>query len=265
MQSRPSLDAYRLPLLPAPQRVLEAFRNGVRHVPIPSLLDAQRVLGGTAPPADGVFRARDGRVLVSCVTDLPGVTPAMVEWWFGWHLPATERYALWHPTAHVKAVVKEDRSSWPDARSRYLGNVSYVDEYIGPTLKKLAIAFVPPERFGLLGLARRRATAICARTSDRILRGEGGCLVHYVVPTPEGSQMRSGFWLGEIRHQVALVDRLLHPALNTRAARQLIVSDRMALDLLLHCAEEMNHLARFLPALHADMQAAESTLQRTGS
>lgn len=32
--------------------------------------------------------------------------------------------------------------------------------------------------------------------------------------------------------------------------RKLIVRNRMCLDLLQHCSEEMAHLARFLPALY---------------
>ena len=69
--------------------------------------------------------------------------------------------------------------------------------------------------------------------------------------------MRSGFWLGEIVHDFALVDRLLRGVLNSRPMRRLLLSDRMALDLLLHCAEEMNHLARVLPQLHAEMQGGQ--------
>ena len=85
----------------------------------------------------------------------------------------------------------------------------------------------------------------------------GGCLVHLVVPTGNGSQMRSGFWLGEIRHNVALIDRLLGHVLNSRPIRCILVSDRMALDLLVHCGEEMNHLARFLPQLYKDVHEEE--------
>lgn len=250
-----SLAPYQLPLRPAPAAVLDAARLGVREGVVPPCTEAERVLGAATPPANGVVRDAVGRVLVTCVTDLPGVTPAMIDWWFGWHLPSTARYALWHPQAHRAARVREDRSAWTDDRAKYRGNVSYVDEYIGASLKKLAIAFVDPRVFALHRLDDQRATAICATTSDRRLGGEGGCLVHYVVPTASGAQMRSGFWLGEIRHHHVWVDRLTRRLLNTRAVRRAIVSDRMALDLLIHCGEEMNHLARFLPRLYTDVHA----------
>ncbi len=246
-----SLQAYQLPLMPAPQRVLDACQRGVQRGPVPSWRQARQVLAGVQPCADEVRRDANGLVLVTCMTDLPGVTPDMIDWWFGWHLPASQRYRLWHPKAHVAAQVKEDRSHLVDDRARYIGNVSYVDEYIGTSLKKLAIAFQPPTGFGFDVVPGAQATTICATTSDRMLGGQGGYLCHHVVRTDKGSQMRSGFWLGEIRHQMPLVQSLIGPILNSAGLRRLIVSDQMAVDLLRHCGEEMNHLARFLPTLHA--------------
>lgn len=249
-----ALDAYRLPLLPAPPRVLQAVASGVAQGPVGTVHDeAVRWLAAERPCADSVVRDFDGRVRVTCCTDLPGVTPAMIDWWFGWHLPSSERYRLWHPVAHVKAVVREDRSARVQGPDRYIGNESHVDEYIGRSLKRLTIAFVEPSTFGFAA-GTGDAVTICATTSDRLLRGQGGCLVHHVVSTPGGAQMRSGFWLGEIRHQLPLIDRSVGGLLNTRLVRGLIVSDRMALDLLQHCGEEMNHLARFLPRLYGDVR-----------
>lgn len=247
------LGNYVLPIAPAPARIREAAAQGIRREEFLPGDQARLVLDVPIPPADGVWRADDGRVLVTCTTDLPGVTPQMVDWWFGWHLPSSERYRLWHPKAHVASRVKDDRSSIPDDRRRYLQNVSYIDEYIGARLEKLAIVFVAPGEFGFEDLDARGATAICASTSDRTAGGEGGSLIHLVVSTGNGSQMRSGFWLGTIRHNIALIDRLLGGLLNTKLMRNILVSDRMALDLLLHCGEEMNHLARFLPQLYADV------------
>lgn len=244
---------YQLPLQAASAAVQAAIRHGVQTRSVPPPAQAAAWLDTPEAPANGVWRDPDGRVLVSCVTDLPGVTPAMVDWWFGWHLPETARYRLWHPRAHVKAVVQEDRSHLHDDRARYIGNVSHVDEYIGRRLKKLSIAFVPPASLGLQGLDARGATAICAHTSDRILHSEGGSLVHLVLPTPNGAQMRSAFWLGEIHHHLGAVQGLLGGLLNTAAVRRRVVSDRMALDLLQHCGEEMQHLGRFLPALYAQL------------
>ncbi|WP_232343690.1 DAPG hydrolase family protein, partial [Novosphingopyxis sp. YJ-S2-01] len=111
-----TLARYKLPLQPAPEPVLLAVNQGVRSASFEPVQDAQKVLGGAQAPANGVCRDPQGRVRITCVTDMPGVTPAMIDWWFGWHLPFTERYALWHPTAHVRSVVKEDRSHVIDDR-----------------------------------------------------------------------------------------------------------------------------------------------------
>ena len=70
----------------------------------------------------------------------------MWDWWFGWHGRDSSRYKLWHPDAHRFSAMAEDRSADRslDDRQRYVGNVSFVDEYVGGTLHQLAIRFVDP-------------------------------------------------------------------------------------------------------------------------
>jgi hypothetical protein len=206
---------------------------------------------------DGVRRSRDGRAQVVCTTELPSVTPEMIDWWFGWHLPESARYQLWHPKAHLKAVVQEDRSHLSDDRARYVGNVSHVDEYIGNTIHRLSIAFHAPESFGLR-LAPGDGTAICARTTDRVRKSEGGCLVHLISPTAGGSVMRSVFWLGQVRSALPLVGPVIDRIANTAPVRRAVIPDRFLLDLFEHCSEEMNHLAKVLPGLYREVRAAEA-------
>lgn len=247
------LNKYRIPLAPAPARIKALVAKGVQAGPLTDARDAPRLLNTPHAPQEGVWRDHEGKVLVVCNTDFPDVTPAMIDWWFGWHLPFSERYRLWHPTAHVAARVKEDRSALADHRARYIGNESQVDEYIGKQLKHLAITFVPPALAGFTTLEQQGATAICAVTSDRWLRAEGGRLCHLVLPNGSGCQMRSGFWLGSIRHNMNALHFLLNGIYNSKTLRQRIVSDQFSLDLLQHCAEEMAHLAKILPGLYADM------------
>jgi hypothetical protein len=212
-------------------------------------------LDAREPYPDGVRRAPDGKALVTCTTEMPGVTPAMIDWWFGWHLPESARYRLWHPPAHLRCRVREDRSALPDDRARYVGNVSYVDEHIGRSLARLAIAFHDPASFGLDGLDARGATAICAITSDRVRASEGGRLVHLVLPTAQGCVMHSAFWLGELHSRVPLLGPAITRLVNRPAVRRAAISDRFLLDLFQHCSEEMNHLAKFLPQLYRDVRA----------
>ena len=249
-------EAYNLPMQAIPGHMERALTKGIVPGEFPSSSEAGLVFRNWERYANQVTRANDGRALVACDTEMPGVTPAMIDWWFGWHLSGPERYTLWHPRAHTWTKPKEDRRHLVDDREKYIGNVSYVNEYIGKSHKKLAIAFQKPEMFGIHNIDSSGGTAICARTSDRILRSEGGALVHLIIPVHGGCRMRSAFWLGEIIPHWPWIGGLFKRVLNTRAARKIIVHDRMAIDLLRHCAEEMNHLSRFLPPLYREVHAS---------
>jgi hypothetical protein len=249
------LREFQLELKPIPERVREALARGVRESPeaLP-LAQASRLLEpGYLPVEDGVERRPEGMLVVSVRTEMPGVTGEMMDWWFGWHLTHSERYRLWHPKAHLRATVKEDRSHLPGDRERYVGNVSYVDEYIGAELMKLSIEFANPAVYGLTpdGLARANVgTAICARTAFRGTPLAVGHLVHLIRHVEGGCEMRSRFWLGDVQVRLPLVGGPLSRLANLPALRRRVMPDRLGLDLLVHCAEEMNHLARFLPALY---------------
>ena len=81
---------------------------------------------------------------------MPGVTAAMWDWWFGWLGGDSSRYKLWCPDANQFIAVGDDSSgdrSLTD-RQRYVGNVSYADEYLGGILHRLTIRFVDPARLG---------------------------------------------------------------------------------------------------------------------
>jgi hypothetical protein len=251
------LAAYRLPIAEMPLDARAAHRRGVMRAEFPPLeRAAETLLRDKVELQDGVRRAADGTAWVLCTTALPGVTAAMIDWWFGWHLPQTARYQLWHPRAHLAARCKQDRTSLPDDRARYIGNVSYVDEYIGRSVARLAIEFQDPTTFGFAELDALGATAICAHTVDRLKASEGGSLVHLIVPTARGCEMRSGFWLGRIRNRLPGVGPLVSKLANRASVRKAVLTDRFLLDLFQHCAEEMNHLAKFLPRLYADQHRA---------
>jgi hypothetical protein len=187
----------------------------------------------------------------------------MIDWWFGWHGAETERYKLWHPQAHLFSQMRYERAKLSGLadRQRYIGNTSYVDEYVGPTIQRLAISFHEPRDFGFAEHSFKGAgvsTAICARVgfSDRPI--DTGYLVHLIRETPEGCEMRSRFWLGEVHLRNLRERNPIDRVLGSRFVRGLLLPDRLSRDLLIHCAEEMNHLASFLPALFAQETGAES-------
>jgi len=215
--------------LPAP--ALPIFADA-RHLDRPGYL-----------PFEGGFGAGlDGAMVVAIRTPLPAVTPAMIAWWFAWHSDDARRYKLWHPRAHVHAAW---RSNVGPAQG-YLGRTSIVDEYLGDRLGRFAIRFVAPPTLGLPP-DDDRAITVCARVGLAEAPIDGGWLVHHVRRTPEGSEMRSRFWIGG-PHVAARggLTRLVQPL-----ARAFVRPTRAdAIALLVHCAEEMAHLGTFLPALH---------------
>ncbi len=192
----------------------------------------------------------DGSVQVFALTQMPGVTPAMWDWWFAWHGSEAQRYKLWHPKAHVHVA-------WADGRAdlnHYVGRVSHVVEYVGPTRLDLTIRFVPP---ALLGLdeSRLRAqgeVAICARGGIAGTPMETGWLIHHLRPVAGGCEMRSRFWLGGRHVRARGSQGRLGAWLGRIAAHFNPLSSGQGAELLVHCAQEMSHLAMILPALYAE-------------
>lgn len=235
----PFADFYRPDMAPLPRHVVEALEHGPQAEPVLARFDdsATMASAGYQQTENGYGVLRDNGIHVAVRTDMPGVTPRMWEWWFAWHGDDSRRYKLWHPRAHVSA-------RWRAPGTGYVGRTSLVQEYLGSGFTRVAIQFVDPALLGLGDLGDD--VAVCARLGSSDVPVDVGWLVHHVRPTDQGSEMRSRFWMGG-RH-VALrvgsspVDRAVRPV-----AARLLPDPR---DLLVHCAQEMNHLAAFLPELH---------------
>lgn len=253
------LSPFHRPMKPIPARVEAAIARGVVQGPdLPFAKAAKLLEPGVDGIADAVIRNSDGMLVVCCLTDMPGNTPEMWDWWFGWHNVSAERYKLWHPEDHVWSGASEDRRTRPDIRDRYIGVDSYVDERIAsPEVLKLTISFRRPAAFGLDEThVDQLGTAICARVGLRGSPLNTGRLVHLIRRTSNGSEMISRFWLGDIEAQIPVIGPLLTPLLNTRGRRLKLLPDEAGLRLLRHCAMEMNHLAAILPELHAKFATA---------
>lgn len=264
--AKPYASFFRPDMAPVPAHVADALIAGMgateHHVPLPELADSlQRP--GYAPLENG-WTCVGGQTYVAVRTDMPGVTAAMWDWWFGWHSNESARYKLWYPDAHQFTAIGQDRSADRalSDRQRYIDNVSYVDEYIGGRMQRLAIRFFDPTKLGFADTPG--TTHICARVgySDRPLAF--GWLVHQVRPTEDGSEMRSRFCLNDpailnlpSRAQSNApgcgVLRALNKAgvssLSHKATRKALPVS-IGTDLLYHCAKEMNHLAAVLADLH---------------
>ena len=202
----------------------------------------------------GICRNSKGAALVTCTTEMPEVTPKMIDWWFGWHMPESERYKLWHPRDHISSELKVDNSNFQTDKEKYINIDSYVTEYIGKELNNLCISFIEPEKFGFSKLDPKKQTAICAHVKDLNRNVSIGSLVHLVVKTSNGSVMQSSFWLGmNPQHSNSFINFIIKPIINMRIIKLILLPDQLTYDLLKHCAEEMSHLAKFLPHLYNDV------------
>lgn len=243
-------------MAPLAEHVREAVAQGPVAAPLfLPFADAARLLEPDHEAMEtGYGLGDDGALYVAVRTAMPGVSPAMVDWWFGWHSEEPERYKLWHPRAHVHAAWETPPGAGTRGRDRYVGHVSLVDEYLGSNLGRYAIRFIRPGELGLderaLGDAEQ-ATAVCARVGFAGVPLEIGYLVHHVRRTAEGAEMRSRFWVGG-PFAGARGGGLAARALVRLARPWHRPTPRNGQELLVHCAQEMTHLASFLPRLCAE-------------
>ena len=167
-----------------PTHVVEALQHGLQGGMALVAFDHAATVAdaGYQQTENGYGVLDDGSYQVSVRTDMPGVTPAMWSWWFGWHGSDTRRYKLWHPRAHLSAAWKDGEDNDDAGRPR-------AQRYIG--------------RLGGPYIAVRNAPGVASR------------------------------------------------AVRPIAARILGNAETNARNLLVHCAQEMNHLADFLPELYA--------------
>ncbi|HVP84047.1 MAG TPA: hypothetical protein VMS78_04935 [Rhizomicrobium sp.] len=238
-------------MAPLPEHVREALlAGGIAHELMPAIDRAKDLqTPGYWPVETGYTFAPDRSVRIFVLTKMPNVTPAMWDWWFAWHGSHAQRYKLWHPRAHVHVAWQDGRDDLPN----YVGRLSNVVEYIGPTRMKLTIRFVPPSALGFDEklLAARGETAICARGGIGGTPMETGWLIHHVRPIPGGCEMRSRFWIAGENVRPRGMQGGAGAFIGRAASRFAKFTATQAADLLVHCAQEMNHLAAFLPDLYA--------------
>lgn len=208
----------------------------------------------------GYSTCLDGSARVFVLTPMPGVTPAMWDWWFAWHGSEAQRYKLWHPRAHVHV-------GWADGEGdlgRYVGRISNVVEFVGPARMNLTIRFVRPSEAGLdeKRLVASGEVAICARGGIAGTPMETGWLIHHVRPVEGGSEMRSRFWVGGENVRPRSMPGAVGGVIGSIASRLVPLKAIQASELLVHCAQEMAHLAAFLPEFYATFGPAHQQENR---
>lgn len=217
---------------------------------------------GYLPLENGYTRTADGCLFIACLTPMPGCSGSMVDWWFT-YCDNTPKYMWWHPLDHVEgrwsdgyhAVAPEDRKS-----EHYVGHSHIVKEYVNREMNSLHIDFKDPSEYGLdkSRFAEAGVTAcLCARINvhDMVAGDTGvGHLCHMICERDGRCEMRSRFWLGDIKKNCGVFPPkwLVNYIGNTRVGRTLRGPTKLARGILLHCREEMACLAALLPELTAN-------------
>lgn len=112
--------------------------------------------------------------------------------------------------------------------------------------------FVPPADLGVDTRAFD-GTIICARVGGVMAPLEFGWLMHQVRNTKDGAEMRSRFYIGgDVGVRPGIPPSVAASIAREGGAPPFPDPVKMAQALVYHCGLEMNHLAQFLPELHAE-------------
>jgi phloretin hydrolase len=247
------------PLTPPDPAVLEATERGPRD-PRQALAaeDVDVLLDPAALPGEcGWCVLPDGCGYVAMRTPMPGVTAAMVDWWFDWHPRDPVRYRIWHPLAH------EHNSIEPAAvpgEKPYWGTVHHPVEDIGTGTVHARIAFQRPDALGFSGSALQQpgvAAIVGGLVGDDRRRVQHTKMVHVFLDSNGGLVLRSRFWLGAALrpYAPAPLAGLLARVLGRPAVRRRLLPPGAPPALARHCAEEYANLAALLPELYREFGA----------
>ncbi len=257
LEGKPYARFWQPDMAPMQPQVVEALHHGAEASELGLEMDqADRLLEpGDLPLENGFTQLPSGHTLVAVRTEMPGVTGAMFEWWMGWHYMEHQRYKLWHPRAHIANGTRAMRGDDPSLSDREKYRTThYVTEYIADRVERITITFLDPGAFFSEKADRTgggTTALVCGRVDLQQAPITIGWLIHQIREREGGTEMRSRFWLGKPR-----LDRLgeRHPVnrlLGSAVVRRLAGRPELGRSMLVHCGMEMNHLAGFLPALHA--------------
>jgi len=200
----------------------------------------------------GYCTMEDGTGFLANITQMPGVTTEMFDWWFAWHGLDNFRYTIWNPGDHHKAETMQSEHTLDkdlSYKERYWNTTHYVLEDIGFGPEGIYINFKYP---GDLGYDTSKigteacSTIVCANGFGDKQPPNGSApavMTHFVREVTGGIELRSRFWMGwTIRNGKPvkiLPDGIRMPDFGPKL-------------LLLHNIKEFNHLAHILPQVFAE-------------
>lgn len=242
------------PLSPADPAALAAIDAGPMD-PADALprTDLDRLLDPSPLPGEtGWCTLPDGVSYVAVRTPMPGVTAAMVDWWFDWHPRDPLRYRVWHPRAHRSNRVEQPATVGAKA---HWGTVHHPVEDVGTGVVHARISFCAPTALGFTTDALddpRVGTIACGLVGDDRLHVRHSVMAHVWLNDGDGLVLRSRFWLGAVLRPDlpgplgAAGARLI----NRPFVRRRALPSGLPRQLARHCAEEYANLGALLPELY---------------
>ena len=201
----------------------------------------------------GRTRLPDGSIQVAFRTELPDLTPEMIEWWADWHPQRDDRYRAWHPQEHfgnrtLPGGTSQEKSYW--------GAVVFFDEDVGDGRSQLRTEFTSPRGFGFSHRPFDNPDVkviISARVGDAFMTHTD--MAHVFIAEGGGLVLRSRFWIAErVRPRlpgplVALED-IGENLASRKFVRDFAVPDGIGPAVARHGAEEHAQLGEILPGLY---------------
>jgi len=225
--------------------------------PTPDSLN--EMLKGQKWQSTGYSVLEDGTAYTASLTDFPGASGEMFEWWFWWHSVESERYALWHPYCHVSAEAA-NKEVLTDAsirhRDKYIGNAHIITEYLNDLKNDIRIEFIDPVELGFEQKDLDDANIVgsaCGFVYAQKPKIKTCTMIHLFKKTDSGGQLISRYYIGDQlslsigEKEFPLPDIAKNVLLKGRTARL-----QVAYEQLMHDQIEFTNLASFLPSLYKE-------------
>jgi len=241
---------YEMEIAPPTQEVMANVARGIGDVKdsLP-ISDRNRLLTECAP-APGFYPLADGGLMVSSDIPMPGVTPDMLYWWFGWHGLDPFRYTIWDPEDHFGLSLNDEgirRAQDPLVpwNEKTWGATHTVQESIGGPPDEIIIMFDNPANLGFdMGLVGTDKCQFLVAANSLM-----GAMKVPVVMAESASKTSAGlmyhcrFWVGY--HIVEGEGKYLLPP-------PVQLPHEVAMGLIAHNHKEFSHLAKILPTLYTE-------------
>ncbi|MCQ2529819.1 MAG: phloretin hydrolase [Lachnospiraceae bacterium] len=250
LKQHPLYKYFELPIKPVPEekaKEIASFsydnQDGLNIADINKMFD-----DGYTQCEFGLFGCPDGGWMFANLTDMPGVTPEMFDWWFAWHGLDTMRYAIWDKDDHYycqSQSVEKNMDTSLSMKERYWDTYHDIKEAIadGQDPVPVKLHFVHPTEVGFDAekLKEFKGTIVCTPAP--------AIMIHFMRPTATGCELRTRFYMG---YEQTPDGKIVASKNGPQMPQQ--IKEMMAKGMLMHNVKEFTHLAEILPALYNEFK-----------